>query len=82
MTVRTASQLGTVIRERRRAVGLTAARTAELARVSRRLLLELERGKRPNVALAAVLRIVAVLRLEVDARHRGLPGTKQAARTA
>ncbi len=78
MTARTAPELGALIRERRQAVGLTGARTAELARVSRRLLLELERGKRPNVALATVLRILTVLGLEVDVRPRGLPGTSRA----
>lgn len=77
VVIRTAADLGVLVRERRQAVGLTATRAAELAQVSRRLLLELEKGKRPNVALAAVLRILTVLGLELQVKPRGLPGTSR-----
>lgn len=71
-------ELGALIRKRREEVGMTAAETAQLAKVSRRLLIELERGKRPNVRLRAVLRILALLGLQLEVIPRGLPGTRDA----
>ena len=76
MLVTTARELGSLIRDRRQEAGLTATEAADLADVSRRLLLEVERGKRPNVGFAAVMRILALLGLELDVRPRGLPGTR------
>jgi transcriptional regulator with XRE-family HTH domain len=73
---RSIRELGATIRRRRKAAGLTAAQAAEWARVSRRLLVEVEGGKRPNVGLAAVLRILTVLGLDMEVRTRGLPGTR------
>jgi len=73
---RSIRDLGATIRNRRREAGLTAAQAAEWARVSRRLLVEVEGGKRPNVGLAAVLRILTVLGLDVDVRTRRLPGIR------
>lgn len=73
---RSLRDIGTTIRNRRREAGLTAAQAAEWAGVSRRLFVELEGGKRPNVGLAAVLRILAVLGLDVEVRTRGLPGMR------
>jgi transcriptional regulator with XRE-family HTH domain len=75
MLVTTARELGSLIRDRRQEAGLTATEAADLAEVSRRLLLELERGKRPNVGFAAVMRILGILGLQLDVRRRGLPGT-------
>jgi transcriptional regulator with XRE-family HTH domain len=69
-------QLGARIRTRRKEADLTATQAAALARVSRRLLVELEGGKRPNVGLSAVLRILDVLGLDLEVRQRGLPGTR------
>ena len=68
-------QLGRVIRTRRKEAHLAAARTASLAHVSPRLLIELEGGKRPNVSTSALLRILQVLGLNLEVRPRGLPGT-------
>jgi transcriptional regulator with XRE-family HTH domain len=68
-------QIGTEIRARRKQAGLTAAEAASLAGVSRRLLVELELGKRPNVSLGPLLRILEVLGLNLTVRPRGLPGT-------
>ena len=76
MLVTTARELGSLIRDRRQEAGLTATEAADMADVSRRLLLEVERGKRPNVGFAAVMRILALLGLELDIRPRGLPGTR------
>lgn len=80
MLVTSARELGILIRDRRQEAGLTAAEAADLAGVSRRLLLEVERGKRPNVGFAAVMRILALLGLELDVRPRGLPGTRSTRR--
>ena len=75
MQVRTTKDLGSRIRERRDEAGLTADQVAGLARVSRRLLLELEQGKRSNVGFSNVLRILQVLGLRLEIAPRGLPGT-------
>jgi transcriptional regulator with XRE-family HTH domain len=75
-TIANPRQLGTTIRTRRKDVQLTATEAAALARVSRRLLVELEGGKRPNVGMSAVLRILAVLGLDLEVKPRGLPGTR------
>ena len=74
--VRNARQLGAAIRSRRHEAQLTASQAAALARVSRRLLVEVEGGKRPNVGFAAVLRILEVLGLDLEVMARGLPGTR------
>ncbi len=75
MQIRNVRDLGNQVRDRRKKVGLTADQTAELAQVSRRLLLELERGKRSNVGFSKVLRILEILGLRMDVAPRGLPGT-------
>jgi transcriptional regulator with XRE-family HTH domain len=75
-TITNARQLGAAIRERRKDARLTAAQAASLARVSRRLLVELEGGKRPNVGFAALLRILDLLGLDLEVQARGLPGTR------
>lgn len=74
MVIRSTSDLGRLIRERRREAGFTIVEAARLAGVSRRLLLELERGRRRNVGAAAVFRILELLGLRVDVQRRGLPG--------
>jgi transcriptional regulator with XRE-family HTH domain len=76
--ISSARQLGTAIRARRKEAELTSARAAAFARVSRRLLTELEGGKRPNVGLSAVIRILDVLGLDLEVRARSLPGTRAA----
>ena len=75
-TIRNARQVGSAIRTRRKEVELTAAQVAALARVSRRLLVEVEGGKRPNVGFSALLRILDVLGLDLEVKGRGLPGTR------
>jgi transcriptional regulator with XRE-family HTH domain len=79
-SISSARQLGVEIRARRKQTQLTATEAAALARVSRRLLIELERGKRPNVSLSAVLRILAILGLDMEVKARGLPGTRPSSR--
>jgi transcriptional regulator with XRE-family HTH domain len=80
MIVHDSAQLGRLIRTRRQEVGLTATRVAELAKVSRRLLTELERGRRRNVGVAAVFRVVELLGLSVDVEARGFAAVREASR--
>ena len=80
MRVQSIKDLGSQVRTRRQHVSLTAAEVAELAGVSRRLLLELEQGKRANAGFANVLRILEVLGLRLELAPRGLPGTQAGAR--
>jgi transcriptional regulator with XRE-family HTH domain len=74
MEIQEIRDLGRQIRRRRQTAGLTADKTATLAGVSRRLLLELEQGKRPNVGFSSVLRILHLLGLRMEVKPRGLPG--------
>ena len=73
-----ARQLGAAIRARRKETKLTAAQAASFARVSRRLLTEVEGGKRQNVGFSALIRILDVLGLDLEVRARTLPGTRVA----
>ena len=75
-TITNIRQLGSAIRARRRETSLTTTQVASMARVSRRLLTEIETGKRPNVAFSAVVRILDVLGLDLEVGRRGLPGTR------
>jgi len=77
MIVHDAAQIGRLVRARRKDVGLTVAEAAELAAVSRRLLTELERGKRRNVGVAALLRVLEVLGMRVEVEPRSLPPPRQ-----
>ena len=70
MLIHRTIDLGRLIRTRRREVGLTLFQTAQLAGTSRRLLTELELGKRHQVALSAVLRILEILGLRMDVERR------------
>lgn len=74
MVIRDVAALGRLIRARREEVGLTIVEAARISGVSRRLLIELERGRRPNVGAAAVFRILELLGLRVDIERRGLSG--------
>lgn len=73
------SNLGTVIRERREALGLTQSRLARLCRLSRQTLVGLEAGTLSDLGFNRVAQVLAVLGLELDppsqaarARKRGL----------
>lgn len=74
MLVREPRDLGISIRTRRGETRLTADEVADLAGVSRRLLLELEQGKRPNVGLSKALRVLEILGLNMEIAPRGVPG--------
>lgn len=71
MVIHTPRDLGRLIRARRLDAGLNAAQAADLAGVSRRLLIELETGKRKQAGLANVLRVLEILGLRVDVAARG-----------
>ena len=63
------AQLGALLRERRKTLGLTQVDAAALSNVSLRLLGELERG-RTSVGLGLVLRVAATLGLDVSLAPR------------
>ena len=67
-TIRTAAELGQVVRTRRRAQGLTQTELGELAVVGPRFVGELERGK-PSLQLQKVLAVLAVLGIAVLLEH-------------
>lgn len=59
-----AVELGTRIRERRRALGMSQEQVAFSSRVTPRIISELERGK-PAAQFATVLRVLAALGLDL-----------------
>ncbi|MCU0923322.1 MAG: helix-turn-helix domain-containing protein [Burkholderiaceae bacterium] len=73
------SNLGTIIRERREALGLTQSRLAQLSGLSRQTLVGLEAGALSDLGFNRVGQVLAVLGLDLDppsqaarARKRGL----------
>ena len=73
--VRTPSDLGALIRERRRKLGLDQAELAERVGVNRKWVIAIESGK-PRAALGLVLRTLQVLGLRLlaeDDQARGKP---------
>ena len=71
--IRTAAELGALVRERRRSVGFTQADAAALAGVGPRFLSELERGKE-TAELGKVLQVLERLGLELRLTTRGEAG--------
>lgn len=69
MRIDSPTALGRAIRQRRKQAGLTLTEAAELMGVSRRLLIELEHGRR-EAALPTVLDILHALGLELSVRPR------------
>jgi len=74
MRIRTAGDLAAVARGRRLDLGWTQAETARRAGVSRKWLSDFETGK-ATVDLAAVLRLVDVLDVILDAGFGSAPAT-------
>lgn len=66
MIVRTAADIGGLIRTRRRALGLDQRELAARVGVSRLWVIEIERGK-PRAELGLVLRTLAALGIHLDA---------------
>jgi HTH-type transcriptional regulator/antitoxin HipB len=65
----TPSELGDLVRKRRRQLGMTQADVANVSRTGLRLVGEVESGK-PTAQLDGVLRIVAALGILLEARTR------------
>jgi y4mF family transcriptional regulator len=68
--VRSTSDFGLALRERRRAVGLSQGAVADVVGVNRRVIGELERGK-PTVRLDIALRVAEALGLDLSFSVRG-----------
>lgn len=64
-----AKRLGELIRSRRRELGLTQTEVAEVANTNLRFVSELERGK-PTARLENVMRVLAALGIDLEARVR------------
>jgi HTH-type transcriptional regulator/antitoxin HipB len=60
---------GPLIRERRKELGLNQTELADVAHTTLRFVSELERGK-PTAQLDGVLRVLAALGIELEARAR------------
>lgn len=68
--IKTARDLGLLIRQRRKEMGLSQADLAGICRVGNRFLVELEAGK-PTVQFDKALHIAANLGLELHLRKKG-----------
>lgn len=70
--ISTTQQLGLMMRSRRKSLGLTLKRLAQLAGTSIRFLSELENG-RSTARVGLVLHVLHTLSLDVDVSPRGEP---------
>lgn len=70
MQVRTDADLGIVIRDRRKQLGLDQGTLASRAGVSRQWIVEVEKGK-PRAEVGLILRVLRVLDMELIARLAG-----------
>jgi HTH-type transcriptional regulator / antitoxin HipB len=68
-TVRTSVELGALVRERRRRLGLKQLDIAGLGNTGNRFVVDLENGK-PTVQLQKVLDVIELLGLEVVVRSK------------
>lgn len=71
MIVRTATELGALIRDTRRRAGLSQAALAKRLGTSQGWVSEVENGK-PTAEIAMVLRLLAHLDIQLDARRPGI----------
>ena len=67
MRVRTPRDLGALIRENRRSLGISQLELATRVGVGREWLIAVEKGK-ANAGIARLLRVLTVLRMDVDIR--------------
>ena len=65
----TPKELGSLIRRRRRELGLNQTDLADVARTTLRFISELESGK-PTAQLDGILRVLAALGIELGAQSR------------
>jgi HTH-type transcriptional regulator / antitoxin HipB len=73
MRIKTARELGTLVRQTRRERGLTQAQLAKEAGVSRQWLIEFEHGL-DHAGLDHVLRVIAAVGLNLHAIDPRIPG--------
>ena len=76
MQVRTDRDLGLLIRDRRKKLGLGQAALAANVGVSRQWIVGVEKG-RPRAEVGLVLRTLRVLRVELNATFAGSPASSQ-----
>ena len=69
MRIRTRKELGQLLRELRRGLGLTQAQLAEIVGVNRRWVVQVEQGK-TSVDLRTLLRALGALGVELHVRPR------------
>jgi HTH-type transcriptional regulator/antitoxin HipB len=69
MRVRTSKDIGLVIREQRKTVGLSQEALAAKVGVGRQWIVEVEKGK-PRADAGLLLRVLSALDLDVDIRPR------------
>lgn len=81
MRVRTINDIAALIRERRTRLQWDQAELAKKAGVSRKWIVEIERGK-SNAALGHVLRTLRVLGVELNAREDGASTKRHSTSTA
>ncbi len=72
MIIKSVSDLGGAIRNRRKEDGLSLMDTAALCNVGYRFLFDLENGK-PTVRLEKVLQVISMLGLQLDLKERSWP---------
>jgi y4mF family transcriptional regulator len=70
VVVKTPNDIGTLIRARRRSLGLSQAELASKLGTSRLWITEIERGK-PRASLVLILRALAALGLELNTDDEG-----------
>jgi HTH-type transcriptional regulator / antitoxin HipB len=75
MRIRSPSELGALIRARRRQLGLDQSELAEKVGVSRQWIIEIEKGK-PRAAIGLILRTFNALDIFLDARDSPAQKTK------
>lgn len=80
MHIRTPRDLGLIIRERRRALGLEQQELADRVGVSRQWVVGVEKGK-PRAAAGLLLKTLTALGLALDVREDRLPGVSLTAPT-
>ena len=72
MRIRTATDLGAFIRERRTKLGMDQVALAEAAGTSRKWIIEVEQGK-PRAEIGLLLRTLKTLRLSIDLKIEPSP---------
>ena len=78
MRIRSPSELGALIRGRRRQMGLDQSELGEKVGVSRQWIIEIEKGK-PRAAVGLILRTLNALGIILDARNEPAQKSKASA---